>query len=69
LTSYFLAHFQISRTHSTKMAYRTSKVDEKTDTTLEQTVSNRVGEIRDFDPRHDAVFGDLGDDGPNYRAV
>jgi hypothetical protein len=51
------------------MAYHTSKVDEKTDTTLEQTVSNRVGEIRDFDPRHDAVFGDLGDDGPNYRAV
>lgn len=51
------------------MTYHTSKGDEKTDATLEQTVSNHVGEIRDFDPGHDAVFGELGDDGPDYRAV
>lgn len=51
------------------MTYHPPKIDEKTDTALEQTLSNHVGEIRDFDPRHDAVFGELGDDGPDYRAV
>lgn len=51
------------------MTYHPSKIDEKTDNALEQTVSNHVGEIRDFDPRHDAVFGELGEDGSDYRAV
>jgi hypothetical protein len=51
------------------MTYDTPKIDEKKDIALEQTISNHFGEIRDFDPRHDAVFGDLGEGGPDYRAV
>lgn len=64
-----LARFELLTIYIIKMTYHPPKLDEKTDTALEQTLSNHVGEIRDFDPRHDAVFGELGDDGPDYRAV
>lgn len=45
--------------------------DEKFDSEnqLDQTLSRNVGEVQTLDPHHDAVFGDIGEDGPNYRDV
>ena len=46
-----------------------SKYDEKSDNVLDQTYSRNVGEVDNYDPAHDAVFGDIGEGGPNYRNV
>lgn len=36
---------------------------------LDQSMSRGVGDVEGFDPHHDAVFGDIGEGGPNYRNV
>ncbi|KAG2171104.1 hypothetical protein JADG_010843 [Aureobasidium aubasidani] len=45
------------------------KFDEKDGGQLNPTYSRNVGEVENLDPHHDAVFGDIGEGGPNYRNV
>lgn len=46
-----------------------SKPDEKSENKLSLTYSHNVGQVVVLDPHHDAVFGDIGEGGPNYRDV
>ncbi|CAD0105777.1 unnamed protein product [Aureobasidium uvarum] len=46
-----------------------SDPEEKSGNTLAQTYSHNVGQVVTLEPYHDAVFGDIGGDGPNYRNV
>lgn len=46
-----------------------SKLDEKSENKLNLTYSHSVGQVVILDPHHDAVFGDIGEGGPNYRDV
>lgn len=45
------------------------KVEEKSENKLSLTYSHNVGQVVILDPHHDAVFGDIGEGGPNYRDV
>lgn len=46
-----------------------SKVGEKSENKLSLTYSHNVGQVVVLEPHHDAVFGDIGAGGPNYRDV
>ncbi|KAH0278625.1 amino acid transporter, partial [Aureobasidium melanogenum] len=46
-----------------------SKVEKKSENKLSLTYSHNVGQVVILDPHHDAVFGDIGEGGPNYRDV
>lgn len=43
--------------------------DEKSENKLSLSYSHSVGQVVVLDPHHDAVFGDIGEGGPNYRDV
>lgn len=45
------------------------KTDEKSENKLSLSYSHSVGQVVVLDPHHDAVFGDIGEGGPNYRDV
>ncbi|KAI5263423.1 hypothetical protein E4T47_09028 [Aureobasidium subglaciale] len=51
------------------MSQESSKITEKDGGEIGQVHSRNVGEVEDIDPPHDAVFGDIGAGGPNYRNV
>lgn len=51
------------------MKPHTSKLEEMPENKLDVTYSHNVGQTAVLEPQTDAVFGNIGENGPNYRDV